>query len=72
MKRLVLGAFLFVCSLSLFVGTAGAVSLQACEGLVLTIPNQDLGLSPKVVKAPNVRLSHGGNLFPLTVTGFLA
>ncbi len=53
-------------------GTAGAVSLQASEGLVLTIPNQDLGLSPNVTKAPKVRLSRRAGLFPLTVTGFVA
>lgn len=51
---------------------AGAVSLQASEDLILTIPNQDLGLSPNVAQAPKVRLSRGGKVFPLTVTGFVA
>jgi hypothetical protein len=51
---------------------AGAVSLQASEDLILTIPNQDLGLSPNVAQAPKVRLSRGGKVFPLTVTEFIA
>jgi hypothetical protein len=71
-RKTIPAGLLLVCLLSLFVGTAGAVSLQACENLILTIPNQDLGLSPNAMKSPKVRLLRGGVIFPLTVTGFVA
>ena len=72
MRKTIPAGLLLVCLLSLFVGTAGPVSLQACENLILTIPNQDLGLSPNAMKSPKVRLLRGGVIFPLTVTGFVA
>jgi hypothetical protein len=72
MMKTILGGLLLVCLLSLFVGTVGAVSLQAGEDLILAIPNQDLGLSPNATRAPKVRLSREGQVFPLRVTGFVA
>ncbi len=72
MRRTVLGGLLLVCLFSLFVNTSWAASLPAAQDLILTIPNQDLGLSPSIVRAPKVRLSRGTQVFPLTVTGFVA
>ena len=71
MRKTIPGALLLFFLLSVFVGTAGAVSPQAGEDLILTIPNQDLGLNANVTKAPRVRLARNGQVFPLTVTGFV-
>jgi len=66
------GGLLLICLLSLFVGTAGAVSLPACQDLILTIPNKALGLGTNVVSAPKLRLSRSGHVYPLKVTRFLS
>jgi len=72
MSKFISGALLLVCFFCFCAGMAEAVSLPAGEDLVLRIPLEELLLSAKATKAPQLRLERRGQFYSLQVTKFVA